>query len=161
MADCARSQEEIVARIRAIDGQDLFGFRAEVLIPQLDYEHARPFLRSGWTAEEYRAAIVDVGKDGTLEQRAAAYLIFAWGKARDHRGISPRRSVDKLQEYAWLLGRDDVVQAMRQAPYPMYGVPQLVAFAQGIGLQVPDDEMLARMASGQPCRPDCDQGCHL
>ena len=159
MADCARTQEEIVARIRAIDGQDLFGFRAEVLIPQLDYEHARPFLRSGWTAQEYRAATFELGKDGTLTQRAEACLEFAWGKARDHRGISPRRSVDKLQEHAWLAGRDDVVQAMRRAPYPMYGVPQLVAFARGMHLPVPDDRVLARMALSEPCRPDCDEGC--
>ena len=41
-----RRQEEIVARLRAVraDGQDVFGFREEVILDALDFDHAREFL---------------------------------------------------------------------------------------------------------------------
>ncbi|WP_301547102.1 hypothetical protein [Micromonospora sp. C95] len=49
------------------------------------------------------------------------------------------RSVDKLGELAWLLGRDDIVAAMDHAGYPMYGAPKVKAFADGFGWPFLDD----------------------
>jgi len=87
------------------------------------------------------------------------YLEFAIGKIQGHRGISAGRSVDKLREMAWLLGRDDVMAAMDKADYQNYGAPKIKAFAEGMGLPWPDDEDLARMALGYPCTDDCEGGC--
>ena len=55
----ARTQDEIFARIRTIEDEDLFGFRREVLISALDYEHARPFLSKATTAEQWAKAQID------------------------------------------------------------------------------------------------------
>ncbi|MEV4271971.1 hypothetical protein [Micromonospora aurantiaca (nom. illeg.)] len=163
----ARTQEQILARFRAInDGTDFFGFRREVLLESM-------------TRDSLRAVVaglghVEVGGDDTtypavapeqLEQTAREYLTFAIGKAVDHRGISACRSVDKLREYAWLLGRDDVVQAMEDAEYEQYGVPKLKAFATGLGWPWPaegdgsQEKALARMSEGLPCAEDCYDGC--
>ena len=90
---------------------------------------------------------------------ASRYLDFAIGKIRNHRGISASRSVDKLTEYAWLLGRDDVVTAMEAADYPQYGAPKVKAFAEGMGWEWPSTPDLARMSQGLPCEDTCADGC--
>ncbi|MEU7800704.1 hypothetical protein AB0B10_15675 [Micromonospora arborensis] len=155
-----RTQEEIVTRIWALraDRGDIFGFREEVLVEALDLDHARQVIAprhpGKWTQR------VD------QETYARDYLRFAVGKIIDHRGNSASRSVDKLGELAWLLGRDDIVAAMDHAGYPMYGAPKVKAFADGFDWPFLDDldsddrRALARMADGQQCDPQgCERGC--
>lgn len=147
-----RTQEEIQRRL-AEPGDDFFDFRTEVLVAALDYEHAKPHLKPDTTEAEWEA------RDKDTETTAREYLTFAIGKIEDHRGISAARSVQKLTEYAWLLGRDDVVTAMNAADYPQYGAPKVKAFADGMGWPWPADAELARMADGLPCTEDCYGGC--
>ena len=102
---------------------------------------------------------------GELAVMARDYLIFAVDKIEDHRGISAGRSVDKLREYAWLLGRDDVVSAMETASYEQYGAPKVRAFGEGMGwgfLEHGADsyrDRLERMSQGIPCTDPCEEGC--
>lgn len=152
----ARTQEEIVARIKAVESEDFLGFRQEVLIPALDFEHARPFLVEATTAEQWSGIQVAASE---WEVLARDYYTFALKKIAGHRGISAGRSVDKLTEYAWLLGRDEVVAAMDAAEFPQYGAPKVAAFAIGFGLPWPVDEAMVRMSSGVPCEDDCAEGC--
>jgi hypothetical protein len=149
----ARTQEEILARIEEA-ADDMFGFRREVLVSVLDFEHARSFLVPDATAEEWSGEQVT-----DVEVAARSYFAFAVGKIRDHRGISASRSVDKLGEYAWLLGRDDVVAAMDAAEYPQYGAPKVKAFGAGLGMDWPNEPGLVRMAEGLACTEDCAEGC--
>lgn len=88
-------------------------------------------------------------------------LDFAVVKILGHRGISANRSVDRLREYAWLMGRDDLMSAMDAAEFPQYGAPIVKAFADAMGWPFgdPGDEVLARMASGEPCTDGCEEGC--
>ncbi|GAA4626719.1 hypothetical protein GCM10023196_036100 [Actinoallomurus vinaceus] len=151
-----RTQEEILARLDAVREDDMFGFRREVLLPALEFEHARSFLKPETTAEDWSGVQVCAGD---WESAARSYYEFALGKIRDHRGISASRSVEKLTEYAWLLGRDDVIAAMDAAEYPQYGAPKVAAFAAAMGLDWPDGEALERMANGLPCTDDCHEGC--
>lgn len=151
-----RSQDEIVARIRAAATDDWAGWRREVLATALTFEAAEGWRKEDVTAEEW-------GDPPTLESLTAdtrSYYEFALEKIANHRGISAGRSVEKLTEYAWLLGRDDIVAAMDAADYPQYGAPKVKAFAQGLGWWAdPADPELARMADGLPCTDDCDEGC--
>lgn len=150
-----RTQQEILERVRTV--RTAFGFAQQVLIPHLDFEHAKEFLVPEVTAQEWdesRRADADVASAAT------DYLEFAFGKCSDHRGLSASRSVEKMTEYAWLQGRDDVVKAMDEAEYAQYGVPKLVAYAKGFDLHIPDDDPgLLRMAQGVPCEEGCDMGC--
>lgn len=154
----ARTQDQIVARMHDLEatGEDFFGFAREVLVDGLDYEHARPYLKPETTAEEWGQARTE-----SLEEQARGYVVFAVGKIADHRGISASRSASKLTEYAWLLGRDDVVAAMGEADYPQYGAPKVKAFALGMGWADlwPSELFLERMAAGDYCEPGCDSGC--
>ncbi|MEV4093843.1 hypothetical protein [Streptosporangium saharense] len=151
----ARTQDEILARVAEVAEMDLFGFRRQVLIPALDFEHAQPFIREGVTVAEWGEVI----QAAELLEMAREYYAFALGKIAGHRGISATRSVLKLTEYAWLLGQDDIVAAMEAADYPQYGAPKVKAFGLGLGLEWPTTEAMTRMAAGEPCRLDCDEGC--
>lgn len=149
-----------MARMNDLDGigEDFFGFARDVLVEALDYEHAKPYLKPETTAEQW-----DEARPKDLETEARGYLDFAVGKIIDHRGISASRSVSKLTEYAWLLGRDDVVAAMGSAGYAQYGAPKVKAFAEGMGwtdLWPTADAGLERMARGEFCEPGCASGCN-
>jgi len=150
-----RTQEEIRARlVDSQSGGSFFNFAAEVLISALDFEHATFYLKPEVTEAEWEA-----DREADTEVAAREYLTFAIGKIEDHRGISADRSVQKLTEYAWLLGRDDVVAAMDAADYPQYGAPKVKAFADGMCWPWPAGAELARMAEGLPCTTDCGGGC--
>ncbi|MBF9134724.1 hypothetical protein I0C86_38210 [Plantactinospora sp. S1510] len=162
-----RTPEEIAARLRAVraTGTDLFGFCQEVLVEALDFGHARQFLDPDMTAPQWDQQRWSQHAD--TETYARWYLEFAIDKILDHRSGSASRSVQKLAELAWLLGRDDLVTAMDDADYPMYGAPKVKTFADGLGWPFTDAiddpelrQMLARMAAGHECDPDgCAWGC--
>ncbi|MFJ6316068.1 hypothetical protein ACIQJW_08305 [Streptomyces californicus] len=123
-----RSQDDILARAQAAD--DMFGFAREVLLPYLDFEHAKPLLNDGVDADQWAKYAND---PAAVQSEAREYYLFALGKIEDRRGLSAERSVIKLREYAWLMGRDDVIAAMDAARYSPYGEPKVSAFAAGFG----------------------------
>lgn len=147
-----RTQDEILARIAAVKPQDTFGFRQEVLISTLDFDHAKPWLKADAGPADWTPR-TDIAED------AATYMSFAWGKVEDHRGLSAGRSVDKMTEFLWLMGRDDASTAMLAAPYAQYGAPRLAAACTVMGWPIPTGPEITNMIAGQPCRPDCEEGC--
>lgn len=152
-----RTAEEIVRRVEHVREDDLLGFRREVLLSYVPYDaavRAVPAIAERITPEEWEPESPD-----SLEEHARRYLGFAIEKILDHRGISATRSVEKLTEYAWLLGRDVVVTAMGEAPYAWYGAPIVKVFATMLGWPWPDNPRLERMANGWLCRLYCDEGC--
>lgn len=149
----ARTQDDILARIETVKSEDWLGFKLEVLVPHLDYEHARPYLKPEVAAYEWQPRT-----EAELQRDAFEYYEFALTKIEGHRGISANRSVEKLTEYAWLMGRDDIVAAMDAAPFEQYGAPKVRAFADALSLGWPVG-VLERMASGLPCEPGCEAGC--
>lgn len=151
-----RTQEEIAARVEAVKDDDTFGFKLEVLIAALDFEHARPYLRAEVTAEEWAKQQLCACD---FESEARDYYKFALGKIRDHRGISTTRSVEKLTEFAWLLGRDDVIERTQNLAYEQYGAPKVKAWGEAFGMEWPTEEAMVRMASGLPCVEGCVSGC--
>jgi hypothetical protein len=81
-------------------------------------------------------------------------MAFAWGKARDHRGISASRSVEKMRTWVWLLDDPEIT-----ANYQNYGAPILRAICERYGFPIPDGDDMRRMSEGEPCRDGCDEGC--
>lgn len=150
-----RTQEQILARFRTIaPGDDEWGFRTDVITDAMTL----PTLQAAFPDHDPQK-IAEVWQPTDVLDHARQYLEFAIGKILDHRGLSASRSVTKLREYAWVLGRDDVVDAMDAAGYAQYGAPKVQAFAQGMGWPWPADVELKRMAAGQLCEPGCEMGC--
>lgn len=118
-----REQKEILARIEAMN--DPLGWSKELLYGYLDYEHIKPFLKEGLGEDDWdqqtdpKADLID-------------YLDFAWDKALNERGISANRSVDKIQQWLWLMEDHVLLSAFLEAPYPMYGKPQLQVVTEAL-----------------------------
>jgi hypothetical protein len=154
-----RTQEEIAKRIKELDADPTtpFGFAQSALLECLDFEHARPFLKKDTTAEEWgepaattRELLLDAMRD---------YMPFAWGKAEDHRGLSAMRSIEKFESWVWALGEDELLAAVKAAPYENYGAPKLAAVCRALGFPVPSGERVQRMIDGQRCGADYECGC--
>lgn len=123
-----KTQEQILARIKEVEKEDMLGFQREVLLNALNYEHAKSSLKPETTKEQWEegAALTEE----KLQAAAKGYLEFAWGKAEDHRGISASRSTEKMGEYIWLLGTDEDYALYEATSYAMYGCPMLKAAAE-------------------------------
>jgi hypothetical protein len=129
-----RTQKEIVDRINDRKAADIFGFEWGEYLGYLDYDHAKPFIKEGTTAEEWAAppactkeALVEVMRD---------YMEFAWGKANDMRGISANRSVEHYIAWLWLAGEDDFgaeVEQEYEDNYQHYGKEILIMICERYG----------------------------
>lgn len=151
-----RDPDEVVERIKSFgEYDDMFGFRKEVLILALDFESAKQFLVEDAVKEKWVGPL----SVGHFERAARDYYRFALDKIENHRGLSASRSIEKLREYAWLLGRDDVVEGMDATDYPQYGAPKVFVWAMGFNEKYPRSVPMVSMAKGLPCRPNCDEGC--
>ncbi len=125
-----RTQDEIVARIKYLrsDNHDILGFRRDVLYPFLDWEHAKEFVKDGITKKDWEP---DMETDPETEIRN--YMPFAWGKANDCRGISANRSIDHMESWLWLDGKDELSKTIWDG-YEYYGKPNLVRVCKEYGI---------------------------
>ena len=150
-----KTQQEIRTRFDEVSasGDDVFGFRQEALVNAMEYATVADLLKEGVTEDQWDSP--------NIEATARDYLGFAIGKAVGHRGISAGRSIEKLAEWVWCLGDADLAERFESAGYEPYGAPKLAVLAQAWGMATDDMESAEwqRMASGQPCREYCDEGC--
>ncbi len=143
-----RSEKEIKERIEK--GSDPFCFGEAVLIDYLTYENAIPYL-----TEEYKEKVNKKGEKWrqiTNVKEAAQdfldYMVFAWGKAENQRGLSASRSIIKLGAWLWLLGREDLSELINNEDlYNPYGAPALIAVCDNMGIKVSDS--LREFAKGK------------
>lgn len=153
-----RTVEEIASYYEARRQDDFLGFEAEVLLPFLPYDLAKPWLKPDSSPEKWGKQ-KSLTEEGVLETMRD-YMAFAWGKALNHRGISASRSVTKMASWLWLLGDDEIVAFCHdEANYENYGAPVLKAICDKYRFPIPDDECALQMAQGLPCYPGCDMGC--
>lgn len=153
-----RKARDIVAYYITHKDEDFLGFVAEALLPFLSFEQAKPLLKPDATPENWASPEPLTGQSvlAVMEK----YMSFAWGKVKDHRGISAGRSVEKMGAWLWLLGDDDLVAVAHDGEnYAQYGAPILKKICEKYGFPVPDDEGVLRMAQGKPCQSGCRDGC--
>lgn len=162
MTALPHTQEDILAKIEEVASDDWLGTQREDLMIALDYQHMRPFLKEGVTEDEWGQRFVTVED---VKNHAKDYLVFAMGKADNHRGISAGRSIDHFRTWAWLTGDAAFIKAVEDADYPNYGAPILKAVAVALDAKDVWDANttpeLERMALGQACDPNgCYDGCN-
>jgi hypothetical protein len=120
---------------------DLFGFSTEVAIYYLPFEQSKEYFEDEYvkkveSGEEKCDAITDVME---AAQDFLDYLVFAWMKAMDERGISASRSIEKLSAWMKILGRDDISDILKDSSlYNPYGRPALKKACDELGIKYPD-----------------------
>jgi hypothetical protein len=121
-----RTSAEIKARYEEVS-QRFLDFQGGDLLPYMDYEDAKPFLKEGVTAEQ----LIEARSAPTPLEEAVEYLPFAWEKANGCRGLSAGRSVDHLKAWLWLAGYN--VDDDFDRRYQYYGKPCLVTASELVG----------------------------
>ena len=121
-----RTQDEILARIKELEPNDFFGHQCSDLAQFLTFENAKPWLKEGVTSEQWQQLTDPV-------KCIRDYMNFAWGKANDCRGLSASRSIQHMQAWVWLDGKDELADRLEDV-YEFYGKPCLVLVCQEYGI---------------------------
>ena len=131
-----------VARDLCEDRDDVWGFAAEVAVDFLTYEQAKFRLAASYKehikeGKEEWHQITDVME---AVQDFLDYMVFAWMKARDERGLSATRSIYKLAAWMKILGRPDIAKVLLDDDlYAPYGIPALVEACNMLGIKYPEN----------------------
>jgi hypothetical protein len=137
-----RSEDEIIERMENAKGM-WSGFCVGTLIDYVDFSRAKQFYN-----EEFLAKVksgqeptpVKITNVGEAVQDMLDYLVFGWSKAADKRGLSASRTIERMQTWLWLLGRDDLADLVANDDlYNPYGMPALIAVSEALGIKVPDE----------------------
>lgn len=115
-----RTQEEILERFKEVRKDDFFGFETDVIFYHLKFKYAKEFLNESVTEDQWEEHQEENSRESILNQMKD-YMVFAWEKAINERGISASRSMSKYNAWVWLLG-DDLGDLNN---YTEYGKPNL------------------------------------
>lgn len=162
-----KTQEEIMLRIKELQGNDFLGFETSDLYGALTANNVIEMLLhagSDKSKEELEKELVDHKPYETNEQIIAEmkrYMDFAVGKAVNHRGISASRSVGHYRSWVWLINDQESFDFLNDdSNYQNYGAPMLKYIAEKYGCQLPEGEkriVFDAMANGEIC-PWCESG---
>lgn len=157
-----REPSEIVERLNSLNqAQVQSGAKEVVLWYTLPYNEAlrsTPNFPIGIFPTEKQWSVV---RYADLKRVAHAYLTVGTQEAVRHHWLTTFHT-DALEEFAWLMGRDDVVYEMSTKDST---VGKLHAFAIHMGgrftkswIEMTDrDPRVERMAAGLPCEPGCGE----
>lgn len=124
-----RSQQEIVDKIKEVEGDDLIDFKADFLLHYLEFEHAKPWLMEG--ASKILWGNPMPSDDQSILEEMENYMEFAWDKANNFKGISAARSISHYEIWMWLIGDEEIFDTLPD--YEYYGKPILKAICEHYG----------------------------
>lgn len=138
-------------------GNDLLGFRKEAVVAVLADEDLALVFKDDPKYSHVKSTTTRRYTEFTVKAETYRYLTFAIDKAKEHRGISATRSVEKLMVWMWMMEKVNHPDEHTE-PYVQYGVPILKWIASEIAYPWPvKDRIIDAMALGQVC-PDCIAG---
>lgn len=123
------------------DKDDFFGFAQEVAYKFMPFEDAKYHLTKEFLEkiEKGEAKYVQITDVMEAVQDFLDYMVFAWMKANEERGISAGRSIIKLSAWMKILSRPDVADILNDDTlYAPYGKPALRKACDILGVEAPD-----------------------
>ena len=129
-----QSQEAILMKYKNAKSQDILGFETGEYLSYLTYDNAQEFLKKEYQDDEKTRE--DWGQTPTVEESLKAmkeYMDFAWGKAKNFRGISSDRSIRHYVAWTWLIGDEDFSTRIDNSNYEYYGKDILVMICEHYG----------------------------
>ena len=106
-----RTHEEIASFAKAFGGKDPFRVAIDVLVTRLPLEYARPWLKPEVTIADWPSPPLASTREQVLAEMRD-YMPFAIEKIRNERGISMMRSGLKFHAWLWLIGDDELSDAV-------------------------------------------------
>ena len=95
-----KTDQEILERIKTVESRDIFGTERSDLIHYLSFEAARPFLKEEVTSGIWKINSQDLSD---VKDVIYNYMIFAWDKANNCRGLSANRSIMHFLAWTWIV----------------------------------------------------------
>lgn len=120
-----RTTEEILIEIERLKADGAW-FSPSDLIQALPFEAAKPFLKDEVTEDQWVQTT-------DPESEIRNYMDFAWGKANGCRGLSAGRSVEHMQAWLWLDGKDELSKRLDDV-YEFYGKTCLALVCKEYGI---------------------------
>jgi hypothetical protein len=133
--------DEIVEILDNDNEEDFLGFKRQVYLDFLPWDLAKKYFKIEYiqAVEKGEEEYSHVGSVPEATQDFLDYMVFAWMKAMDERGISASRSIQKLSAYMIVLGREDVSKILEDdSSYNPYGRPALKEACEILGISYPD-----------------------
>lgn len=136
------SQEHLLNLYKEMEDDTFFGFDLEVVRLHLDKDHILKAvkLKEGVDEQEFldEWTYVDTVEEAT--QDFLDYMVFAWSKIMDEKGLSAGRSVIKLGAWLRVLGRDDLYEIISDDDlYLPYGAPAIEKVCHEMGIEFPNN----------------------
>lgn len=128
-------QENIVEKYRSALPTDFLGFECGEYFLYMDFTHAQEFMKEeARNADGAEADWNDHTRsvDEALE-KMKDYMPFAWGKAKNFRGISSDRSIRHYVAWSWLIGDEAFSTRIDNTNYEFYGKDILVMICEHYG----------------------------
>lgn len=135
--------------------EDVLCFGQSDLLEFIPYEHVKDLVNDDVTEEAWNKDITQPTEEN-IRKKIISYMDFAIGKAEDHRGLSAGRSINHFQTWTWILGDYDKIDWKN---YANYGAPILKQLCELYSISFPDIGAISRMADGEKCTGDCQEGC--
>lgn len=154
-----RTQEQIVTRMAELVASDArMDHEYSVLLPCLDFDHARPFLRPEATADAWETTEL-TRTDDAVEGDVHRCMAGAWATIQGHDRVQADRLVGNCRAYLWLLGTDEEVATFDVVGFHPFGGPKFGWLSERRGWPAPQTLGAIRMAQGMPCTALCISGC--
>lgn len=128
-------------RIMKLKTGDYFGFKSEVALQFLPFRKVKQFLCDDYVAKVEKEEVEFHQITDVMEavQDFLDYMVFAWMKADEGKGLSASRSIDKLSAWMMILSRPDVAKILQDySLYSPYGKPALRKACEILGINCPD-----------------------
>jgi len=130
-----------VAKDMLIRESSFLGCECEIAVNFLPFEEGKDKFKKEYIQRvedgEIKHTYISDVSEGT--QDFLDYMVFAWMKAMDERGLSALRSIIKLATWIEILGRKDVADILNDDKlYNPYGRPALREACKKLGINYPD-----------------------
>ena len=135
-----KSIEKIKNKVSTGFANDVFGLSLSDLVSALPFNDAKEYLKEEFLAkpaaeEEWESSRIKTEED--VKAKMLDYLPFAWGKAKDQRGLSADRSIRHFAAWAWLIDDEfyEKIEDMYDNNYFPYGEPILEYISEKLGFE--------------------------
>ncbi len=134
------NQDAVIEIIEGTD--DFFGFSKSVAFDYLPLiENTKKYFKDEYLKKIENKEIEHIHITDIYEaaQDFLDYMVFAWMKAMDEKGISASRSIYKLSAWMKILNRSDIADILtKDSLYYPYGRPALKEACKQLGIKYPD-----------------------
>lgn len=130
-----------IAKRASTMNDDMLGFKIAVMNDYIPVQYGAAifnpeFIKAVMAGKEKHEPIDDIYE---CAQDFLDYMVFAWMKAENERGISASRSIEKLGAWLRIMGREDLHDLIHDnGLYNPYGAPALIKVCKELGIDVPE-----------------------